>query len=161
MAGANFTFSYSTVIVRRFGKNVHMNKLTPSFPLVVMTKPKEKDGVTKYHVNRRVSEFQSFVSHFIPTRKNHSLFHWTCSRSSILPTRQHNEAPDSSAALLRRIETNCPAQPAYHRKLYRILAMFIPLPCITTDDRVDRPSYMPKQRILEQNGRTNLRKPSG
>ena len=25
--------------------------------LVVMTKPKEKDGVTKYHVNRRVCLF--------------------------------------------------------------------------------------------------------
>jgi len=61
-----------------------------------------------------VSEFQFFLSHFIPTRKNHSLFHWTCSRSSILPTRQHNEVPDSSAALLRKIETNCPVQPAYH-----------------------------------------------
>src|SRR4051794_8915828 len=35
------------------------------FVLVVMTKPKEKDGVTKYHVNRRVCGLSPSVMTFL------------------------------------------------------------------------------------------------
>lgn len=49
--GANYMYFYSTIIVS-YGHGF-LHSFTESFP-VVMTKPKERDGVTKYNVNRRV-----------------------------------------------------------------------------------------------------------
>ena len=36
--------------------------MTADFIAVVMTKPKEKDGITKYQVNRRVSYLPSLAT---------------------------------------------------------------------------------------------------
>ena len=54
MDGLSGSFSCSTTIVGipRIIEHVHE---TDMLAIVVMTKPKEKDGVTKYHVYRRVS----------------------------------------------------------------------------------------------------------
>ena len=53
MDGLNFSCSSLTIIV---SGNCRSAALVGYLPFaVVMTKPKEKDGVTKYHVYRRVS----------------------------------------------------------------------------------------------------------
>jgi len=54
MDGVNFTFFSSTIIVRN---SQFLHRLIPNFVAVVLTKPKEKDGITKYQVNRRVSPY--------------------------------------------------------------------------------------------------------
>lgn len=55
MGGPNFSCCCSTTTVRN---NVRRNPVCPTheIPIVVMTKPKEKDGVTKYQVYRRVGQ---------------------------------------------------------------------------------------------------------
>ena len=55
MVGRNFVFFFLTIIVRKpfFAKSQEMVLIT--YISVVMTKPKDKDGVPKYQVHRRVS----------------------------------------------------------------------------------------------------------
>lgn len=53
MAGLNCSYSCLTTTVSNF-RIVERDQTTEVLATVVMTKPKEKDGITKYHVYRRV-----------------------------------------------------------------------------------------------------------
>jgi hypothetical protein len=75
--GVNYSSCYLTIIVRlTFFLTCRFYVTERYVILVVMTKPKEKDGVTKYHVNRRVRgpvcRYMQRVEVF-----SSSLSHWT------------------------------------------------------------------------------------
>jgi hypothetical protein len=65
VVGASSSFCYLITTVSRGDRRTFsgMESLVTDcdFISVVMTKPKEKDGVTKYHVNRRVCIFVPFL----------------------------------------------------------------------------------------------------
>lgn len=52
MDGLNSLFFSLTIIVSYLFR--HLRFLVSNVSAVVLTKPKEREGITKYHVNRRV-----------------------------------------------------------------------------------------------------------
>lgn len=68
-----------------------------------MTKPKERDGITKYHVNRRVSHTN--LQQLCSSDLFFSLSHWICLLSLISQIPQPSEAQVSFAIFVEGNDT--------------------------------------------------------